>query len=106
MDRDPEGWVSVASGGSCRLGGCIHAAFRATLDDGESLFLKTNTAEGAWQFDAEQDGLAALNTHAPDVRASGVEGERAYLALDWLALTHQWGLVRTWQGFGRAPPPG
>jgi len=94
MEHDPEGWVGqvsrsgVASGGSCRLQVAASTLPSARLWATARAFLKTNTAEGAWQFDAEQDGLAALNTHAPDEltiscgRASGVESDRAYLALD------------------------
>jgi fructosamine-3-kinase len=55
---------------------------------GRRFFVKTNGAERAPMLEAEADGLAAIAAtgaiRVPAPVASGVAGDRAYLALEWL----------------------
>jgi fructosamine-3-kinase len=74
-------------------GGCIHTALRlrgGTSDGARSYFVKMNEAARAAMFEAEADGLAALRkagaVRVPEVVTRGEDGERAWLALEWLEL--------------------
>jgi fructosamine-3-kinase len=70
-------------------GGCIHDCFRWATSTGP-LFVKLAPAARAWILDAERDGLerlaAASAVRVPAVRAAGISGDRAFLALEWLEL--------------------
>ncbi|HEY6896519.1 MAG TPA: fructosamine kinase family protein [Rhodocyclaceae bacterium] len=70
-------------------GGSIHAAWRVDTSAGP-LFVKLNDAECAPLFTAEAAGLQRLaetqTVRVPAVRGSGTEGDRAWLALEWLDL--------------------
>lgn len=82
-------------------GGCISRSFRA-LAGGCPVFVKINEAAHADLFAAEADGLAALArsraVRVPDVRALGVSGDLAFLALEWIDL----GGRGDWRAFGAA----
>jgi protein-ribulosamine 3-kinase len=69
-------------------GGCIHRCYRATLLGGHC-FLKVNERAFAGAFRAEAEGLEALRgagCRAPRPLKHGVEGDSAYLMLEWLEL--------------------
>jgi protein-ribulosamine 3-kinase len=70
-------------------GGCIHGAWRLA-GSGAPVFLKTNRASAAWLLEAEADGLEALRAagflRVPAVLGGGVDGDTAWLALEWLEL--------------------
>ncbi|MBA3032815.1 MAG: fructosamine kinase family protein [Gammaproteobacteria bacterium] len=70
-------------------GGCIHDAW--LLHDGQRrFFVKTDTAAAAASFEAEADGLKALQTtgtvRVPIVGAGGTAGQQAFLILEYLEL--------------------
>ncbi len=70
-------------------GGCIHSAWRLDGPDGP-VFLKTSPAAADWLLAAEVDGLAALRDagflRVPAVLGRGADGDKAWLALEWLEL--------------------
>ena len=70
-------------------GGCIHSAWRLDGPAGP-VFLKTNTAAAAWLLEAEADGLEGLRRagalRVPAVLGCGIDGDSAWLALEWLEL--------------------
>jgi len=70
-------------------GGSIHAAYRWPTGAGP-LFVKLAPADDAPLLAAEAHGLAALAgaraIRVPAVLGSGVAGDAAWLALEWLAL--------------------
>jgi fructosamine-3-kinase len=71
-------------------GGDINEAFAVELDDGRTVFVKTNARADPRLFPVEARGLAWLAEagalRIPDVVAvsSGVPGAPAFLALEWL----------------------
>lgn len=65
MAETPEFWLTQAgypkvTNTEAVSGGCINAAFRLTLADGQTLFLKTNPQAPSDMFAAEAAGLSAL----------------------------------------------
>ncbi len=70
-------------------GGSINQAFRVPSDQGP-LFAKLNAAAELAIFEAEVDGLKALESSAalavPKIYSSGSVAETAYLFLEWLDL--------------------
>ncbi|HKY01276.1 MAG TPA: fructosamine kinase family protein [Burkholderiales bacterium] len=67
-------------------GGCIHRCFRIETDGG-AFFLKLNAAQFADHFDAEADGLLALQkcgVRAPRVQCTGSDQDAAYIVLEFL----------------------
>jgi protein-ribulosamine 3-kinase len=66
-------------------GGDINDAFAVTLDDGRSVFVKTNARSPSGMFDAEARGLAwlaeARAIRLPEVLGVAGAGEPPYLAL-------------------------
>lgn len=87
--------ASLAAGGivlkSARpvAGGDIAASFRVETDFGP-VFVKTLPLSDGDILEAERDGLAALaatmTVRTPAVLASGIAGDDAWLALEWLDL--------------------
>jgi fructosamine-3-kinase len=71
-------------------GGCINQASTVTLADGSRYFLKLNQASLLEMFAAEADGLNAIRTsaslRAPEPLGYGVQGQQAYLLLEYLPL--------------------
>ena len=75
-------------------GGCIHTALdvagRSSATGALRYFAKVNEAASAAMFEAEADGLAALDeagaVTVPKVVARGHDDERAWLILEWLEL--------------------
>ena len=71
-------------------GGDINEAYRLTLSDGNTLFMKTNRLENASFFTAEAAGLAALaSTHAiglPKILGTGIDtdGGFSFLLLEMI----------------------
>jgi fructosamine-3-kinase len=101
MQRDDE-WarlsaaISSATGARLRPtpatrvhGGCINESYRWESADGP-LFVKVAVAASLAMLEAEAVGLDELAqanaVRVPAVRAVGVSGEQAYLALEWLEL--------------------
>lgn len=76
--------VDVASGG------CINQTSTVTLADGRRYFLKVNQAGLLEMFAAEADGLNAIRAsnslRAPEPLGYGVQGQQAYLLLEYLPL--------------------
>jgi fructosamine-3-kinase len=74
-------------------GGCINQTNKVTLADGSGYFLKLNQASMLEMFAAEAAGLGAIrasNTlRAPEPLGYGVEGNHAYLLLEYLPLQDQ-----------------
>lgn len=72
-----------------RGGGCINQGFRVDTDVG-AFFVKLNTAARAQMFEAEAEGLRELGSAAavrvPRPIASGTDGTRAWLVLEYLPL--------------------
>jgi fructosamine-3-kinase len=70
-------------------GGCINESYRWESADG-ALFVKVAPAARLDMLEAEAAGLGELAqanaVRVPAVRAAGVAGERAFLALEWLEL--------------------
>lgn len=70
-------------------GGDISAAWRVPSGSG-AVFLKTGPKAAFDMFDAEADGLRALQqagaVRGPEVLACGSSGADAFLALEWLSL--------------------
>ena len=71
-------------------GGCIHRAL-VLEGEGERCFVKLNSAETLPMFEAEQDGLAALDAagafRVPRPLCCGIADGQAYLVLEHLPLT-------------------
>lgn len=70
-------------------GGDISAAWRIAGPDG-AVFIKTGPPTATELFAAEADGLAEIaasqSVRVPGVLATGIAGESAFLALEWLEL--------------------
>jgi len=68
-------------------GGCINSAYRL-LCEGQSYFIKLNSAERLDMFEAEADGLqglaAARAIRVPVPVCTGVEGSQAYLVMEYI----------------------
>ncbi|MBX3156241.1 MAG: fructosamine kinase family protein [Deltaproteobacteria bacterium] len=81
--------LAAAVGEVARLepigGGDINDAYRATLADGRTLFVKTHADPPPGMFAAEADGLAWLAAGPLRVPRAIAAGER-FLALEWLDL--------------------
>jgi protein-ribulosamine 3-kinase len=71
-------------------GGCINQTSTVTLADGSRYFLKLNQASLLEMFAAEADGLHAIRSsaslRAPEPLGYGVQGQQAYLLLEYLPL--------------------
>ncbi|MBT8107899.1 MAG: fructosamine kinase family protein [Gammaproteobacteria bacterium] len=71
-------------------GGDISAAWRVEMRDGEAAFLKTGPASSYEMFSAEAAGLSELAApralQVPRILACGLEGDTAFVALEWLTL--------------------
>lgn len=71
-------------------GGCINQTSTVTLADGSRYFLKLNQASLLEMFAAETDGLHAIRSsaslRAPEPLGYGVQGQQAYLLLEYLPL--------------------
>jgi fructosamine-3-kinase len=72
-------------------GGDINQAEQLTGSDGRRLFVKFNRAERLAMFEAEAEGLDEIAgtavIRAPRPLCSGIEGDRAYLVLEYLELS-------------------
>jgi fructosamine-3-kinase len=95
MKGETRAAVEAALGAKCERaapvsGGDINEAFRVTLSDGRTVFVKTNARADVSMFPAEARGLAFLDEakalRIPQVLAvsSGKAGEPSFLALEWL----------------------
>lgn len=84
LDVDPAAHPRPVSGGD------ISAAWRVEMRDGQAAFLKTGPASSYEMFSAEADGLSELAApralRLPGVLACGLEGDMAFVALEWLTL--------------------
>lgn len=71
-------------------GGCINQTSTVTLADGSRYFLKVNQGSLLEMFAAEADGLNAIRAsaslRAPEPLGYGVQGQQAYLLLEYLPL--------------------
>ena len=71
-------------------GGCINQTSTVTLADDSRYFLKVNQGSLLEMFAAEADGLNAIRAssslHAPEPLGYGVQGQQAYLLLEYLPL--------------------
>ena len=86
-------------------GGDINEAFRLTLADGATVFMKANRAASPAFFQAEADGLEALRKTGaigvPGVIAIGQDARYgAFLLLDWVEAARP--APDFWERFGRA----
>ncbi len=88
--------ITVASGEAFQLkrvdsvgGGCINSAYRL-LGERQSFFIKLNRADRLDMFEAEADGLqglaAARAIRVPVPVCSGVEGNQAYLVMEYIEM--------------------
>ena len=88
--------ISAATGSDFRStrrrsvgGGCIHNASEVA-SEGARYFVKFNSADRLWMFDAEAAGLSALTecgrVRVPAPVCRGVAGGDAYLVLEYLPL--------------------
>lgn len=70
-------------------GGCINSAFKVS-DKGQSYFIKANSADKAYMFEAEAEALremAASNTvRVPEPVCYGVYDNQCYLVMEYLEL--------------------
>lgn len=68
-------------------GGCINAAWRLDSSTG-AVFVKTNEPGALAMFEAESDGLRELGrsggVRVPEPLASGMTGDSAWLAMEWI----------------------
>jgi fructosamine-3-kinase len=68
-------------------GGCINSAYRL-LGERQSYFIKLNNADRLDMFEAEADGLeglaAARALRVPEPVCTGVEGNQAYLVMEYI----------------------
>ena len=71
-------------------GGCINDAVRLQGEN-RTFFVKINRAERLSMFEAEAAGLAAIRgtrtVRAPEPVAWGIDGQRCWLALEFIGLT-------------------
>ncbi|MBR6215230.1 MAG: fructosamine kinase family protein, partial [Spirochaetaceae bacterium] len=69
-------------------GGDINKAYRLELDDGSTVFMKTNAPEKAAYFEAESAGLEAMRATGtigiPQVLEHGKTEDYSYLILEFL----------------------
>jgi fructosamine-3-kinase len=74
-------------------GGCINQTSTITLVNGSRYFLKLNQASTLEMFAAEADGLNAIRASAtirtPEPLGYGVQGNHAYLLLEYLPLQNR-----------------
>ncbi len=84
-------------------GGDINKAWRLELDDGSTVFMKTNAPEKAAYFEAESAGLEAMratNTIGiPQVLEHGKTEDYSYLILEFLKPANS--IKDYWEIFGR-----
>lgn len=68
-------------------GGCINAGWRVDLGD-TRFFVKTNRSSLLTMFEAEMDGLAEMRgaggVRVPEPFATGVCGDEAWIAMEWI----------------------
>lgn len=74
-------------------GGCIHEAWKLSgqaSGGSRDVFVKVNTIDAKPMFEAERDGLDAIAKagalRVPEVILCDDDGERAWLAMEWLEL--------------------
>ena len=85
-------------------GGDINNAYRLSLPNGESLFVKTNSASNLDSFLAESGGLCALRSlkkiGVPEVLGAGTDEQRgiSFLALEYIESSPQ--TPSYWETFG------
>lgn len=72
-------------------GGCIHRCWR--LDGKPPVFVKTNAASCTNMFEAEAEGLREIadtgTVRVPEILATGSFEDTAFLALEYIPLTHR-----------------
>lgn len=94
--------IAAADGVS---GGDINRAFRLTLTDGTSAFMKSNTTANLPFFIAEAEGLAAISAagriRTPELLGIGTDPHRgSFLLLSWVTSKPE--SRRYWENFGHA----
>lgn len=98
-EPDPKQFERIIADCGCRgrlshtqpvAGGDINAAWRVTTDRDEQLFTKLNRADRSEMLAAEAEGLAAIAgsgcIRVPEPRGTGVTGDTAWLACEFLDL--------------------
>lgn len=84
-------------------GGDINKAWRLELDDGSTVFMKTNAPEKAAYFEAESAGLEAMRATGtigiPQVLEHGKTEDYSYLILEFLKPANR--IKDYWETFGR-----
>ena len=84
-------------------GGDINSAFRLTLSDGRSVFLKSNSPKNLSFFRAESKGLEALRQTGtigvPEVLGIGKDKDTSFLLLEYLEAAPK--IDEYWEVFGR-----
>ena len=84
-------------------GGDINKAWRLELDDGSTVFMKTNAPEKAAYFEAESAGLEAMRATGtigiPKVLEHGKTEDYSYLILEFLKPANR--IKDYWETFGR-----
>lgn len=84
-------------------GGDINSAFLMLLSDGARIFLKENRKENIGFFRSEAAGLDAIRKtgaiRVPEVLEAGIQGDRAYLLMEYLDAAPK--KPDFWERFGR-----
>ena len=84
-------------------GGDINRAFRLTLSDGRSVFMKSNAPKNLSFFEAESKGLEALRQTktigVPNVLGIGTDKDMSFLLLEYLEAAPK--IDGYWEVFGR-----
>lgn len=100
------GSMSIVDRIACReriYGGDINKAWRLELDDGSTVFMKTNAPEKAVYFEAESAGLEAMRATGtigiPQVLEHGKTEDYSYLILEFLKPANR--IKDYWEIFGR-----
>lgn len=103
MDETPESWLTQAGYPEIMRaeavgGGCINAACRLTLADGETLFLKSNPQAPTDMFAAEATGLAALAEREALRIPNVIHVSKRFILLEDLGAGSK--KLDYWQAFG------
>ncbi|MEA3412571.1 MAG: fructosamine kinase family protein [Pseudomonadota bacterium] len=84
------GQPAVPAGADSLGGGCINQAFRLSVTDGRSWFVKVNDAASLAMFEAESAGLLELASanaiRVPQPVCCGSVGQIAYLVMEYIPL--------------------